>query len=60
MEEETKLYLNGAYAIVVYEENRLKVFTPKGDYIGDLIMSDKIKTLSTPKGKTIALRESYH
>ena len=58
MEEETKLYLNGLYAIVTYGENRLKVFTPKGDYIGDLIISDKIKTLSTPKGKTIALREN--
>ena len=58
MEEETKLYLNGSYAIVAYGEARLKVFTPKGDYIGDLIMSDKIKTLSTPKGKTIVLREN--
>lgn len=58
MEEETKLYLNGAYATIVYGENVLKVFTDKGDYVGDLIISDKIKTLSTPKGKTIAIREN--
>ena len=58
MEEETKLYLNGAYATIVYGEDRLKVFTPKGDYVGDLIMSDKVKKLSTPKGKTIAIREN--
>lgn len=58
MVEETKIYLNGMYAIVVYGEDRLKVFTSKGDYIGDLIISDKIKTLSTPKGKTIATREN--
>ena len=58
MEEETKLYLNGMYATIVYGENVLKVFTPKGDYIGDLIMSDKVKKLSTPKGKTIAIREN--
>ena len=58
MEDEAKLYLNGVYATIVYGENRLKVFTSKGDYIGDLIMSDKIKTLSTPKGKIIAIREN--
>lgn len=29
---------------------QIKNFTLKEDYIGDLITSDKIKTLSTPKG----------